>query len=84
MKGLRESEIVPGALILVFSGVHYPANLSLVTEKTRVTLIEGYPKLKRKTASRRKRNVVQLNPVKTDTSGTIERVRFRGVCLLSG
>jgi len=46
VKGLREGEIVPKALILVFNGVHnYPANLSLVKEKTRVTLIEGYLKI---------------------------------------
>ena len=35
MKGLWESEIVPRALILVFNGVHYPANLSLVKEKNK-------------------------------------------------
>ena len=35
MKGLRESEIVPRALILVFNGVHYPANLRLVKEKNK-------------------------------------------------
>ena len=35
MKGLWESEIVPRALILVFNGVHYPANLSLVKENNK-------------------------------------------------